>query len=162
MASLAVTPSKKFDPYYAMLKGAHLGPHQHVSHLALPDEGQIRTLAQNGCNLVISHHPLIFKGLKRLVGGDAVQRLTVKAIQNNIAVYAMHTNLDNHPEGVNRLLCEKLGITGARILRPMEGQLRKLVTFCPKSQADRISRMVNPKMMGFVHDCQKFINHAIP
>jgi len=51
--ALAVTPSKKFDPYYAMLKGAHLGPHQHVSRLALPDEGQIRTLAQNGCNLVV-------------------------------------------------------------------------------------------------------------
>ena len=56
---------------------------------------------QNNCNLVIAHHPLIFKGLKRLTGEDSIQRFTVKAIQNQVAVYAMHTNLDNSADGLN-------------------------------------------------------------
>ena len=90
------------------------------------------------CDLVISHHPMIFQGLKRITGLTATERLVALAIRENIAVIALHTNLDNHPSGVNRLLCQKLDILNPRILRPMEGQLRKLVTFCPKSHADRV------------------------
>lgn len=92
----------------------------------------------SNCNLVIAHHPLIFKGLKRLVGADHVQRLTVKAIRNNIAVYAMHTNLDNSVHGLNARICELLEIKNCRILQPGKGLLSKLVTFCPVDHADRV------------------------
>jgi dinuclear metal center YbgI/SA1388 family protein len=110
---------------------------------------------QNGCNLVISHHPLIFKGLKRLVGGDAVQRLTVKAIQNNIAVYAMHTNLDNSANGLNVWVCDLLGIKNTKVLSPGKGLLSKLVTFCPVDHADRVRQALFEAGAGQIgnYDC---------
>jgi len=93
---------------------------------------------QNNCNLVISHHPLIFKGLKRLIGEGFVQRLTVKAIQNQIAIYAMHTNLDNSSNGLNSWVCKELGINNCKIIQPSKGMLSKLVTFCPTDYADKV------------------------
>ncbi len=90
------------------------------------------------CNLVISHHPLIFSGLKSITGRSETERLVMRAIQENIAIYALHTNLDNHNEGVNYLLCQKIGIQHPEILKPMPGILRKLVTFCPVSHANHV------------------------
>jgi len=94
------------------------------------------------CNLVISHHPMIFSGMKRITGRNATERLVATALKENIAIVAMHTNLDNHPDGVNSLLCGKLGILNTRILRPMEGQLRKLVTFSPKSHSNTVQSAI--------------------
>jgi dinuclear metal center YbgI/SA1388 family protein len=88
---------------------------------------------QEGAGLVISHHPLIFGGLKNISDRDATGRVIIRAIKNNIAVYAIHTNLDNAFRGVNAALCERLGLTGCKILRPAMEKLRKLVTFCPAS-----------------------------
>lgn len=85
-----------------------------------------------GCNLIISHHPLIFNGLKRLTAQNEVQRCVVKAIKNNIALYAAHTNLDNVQQGVNGKIAEKLGLNNCRILAPVSESLCKLVTFVPK------------------------------
>jgi len=93
---------------------------------------------QNNYNLVISHHPLIFRELKRLIGEDSVQRLTVKAIQNQIAIYALHTNLDNSINGLNAWVCNLLGIKNCRILLQEKGLLSKLVTFCPVDHADHV------------------------
>jgi dinuclear metal center YbgI/SA1388 family protein len=90
------------------------------------------------CNLVISHHPMIFTGLKSLTGRNDTERLVIRSIKENIAVFALHTNLDNHFEGVNRMLCSKLGINDAEILRPSSSGLRKLVTFCPPSHATQV------------------------
>lgn len=90
------------------------------------------------CNLIISHHPLIFKGLKKLTGDDYVQRCVIKAIQNNIAIYSAHTNLDSVAEGVNGRIAQKIGLAGCRVLAPVEGQLLKLVTFVPLAEADRV------------------------
>lgn len=87
------------------------------------------------CNLVISHHPLIFSGLKSLTGRSETERLVMRALKENIAIYALHTNLDNLYEGVNQILCQKIGIQQPEILKPMPGILRKLVTFCPVSHA---------------------------
>jgi dinuclear metal center YbgI/SA1388 family protein len=84
-----------------------------------------------GSNLVISHHPMVFQGMKKFTGRTMTERLVEKAIRNNIAVFALHTNLDNYSLGVNHWLCEKLEIQNPSILRPLEGKLRKLVTFCP-------------------------------
>lgn len=94
------------------------------------------------CNLIISHHPLIFSGLKSLTGRNSTEQNVIRAIRENIAIFALHTNLDNHFEGVNRILCEKLGITNARILRPLPGKLRKLVSFCPLSHAGKVREAI--------------------
>jgi dinuclear metal center YbgI/SA1388 family protein len=97
---------------------------------------------EKNCNLVISHHPLIFSGLKSLTGRNDTERMIIRCIQLNIAVYAMHTSLDNHYDGVNRTLCNKLGIRDAEILRPMAGTLRKLVTFVPLSHTASVREAV--------------------
>lgn len=89
-----------------------------------------------GCNLVVAHHPLIFKGLKKLTGTTFVERTLIKAIQHKIAIYACHTNLDNVKQGVNQKIAEKLGLQDLRILSPKSGQLHKLVTFVPSSHLD--------------------------
>jgi dinuclear metal center YbgI/SA1388 family protein len=88
-----------------------------------------------GCNFIISHHPLIFSGLKKITGRNYVERIIQQAIINNIGIYAIHTNLDNHHLGLNRHLAEKLGLTAIQILKPAGGTLRKLVTFCPADHA---------------------------
>ncbi|MEI8047398.1 MAG: Nif3-like dinuclear metal center hexameric protein, partial [Bacteroidota bacterium] len=94
------------------------------------------------CNLVISHHPMIFSGLKNFTGRSDTERLVIRAIRENIAVFAMHTNLDNHFEGVNQFLCSKLGIIQVEILRPITGTLRKLVFFCPPSHASKVREAI--------------------
>lgn len=107
------------------------------------------------CNLLISHHPLIFSGIKSLTGSTETERIVIRAIKENIAVFALHTNLDNHYEGVNRLLCSKLGIADAEILKPVDGGLRKLVTFCPPSHAGQVRDAIFKAGAGHIgnYDC---------
>ncbi|MBI1306767.1 MAG: Nif3-like dinuclear metal center hexameric protein [Bacteroidetes bacterium] len=87
---------------------------------------------RENCGLIIAHHPIVFRGLKKLNGNNYVERTVIKAIQNNIAIYAIHTNLDNvlH-QGVNSRIADKLGLNNRRILRPRNGEICKLVTFVP-------------------------------
>lgn len=92
------------------------------------------------CNLIISHHPLIFKAIKKLTGGNLTERLIVKAIKNDIAIYAIHTNLDNVSNGVNSILAKKLGINNPEILLPSNSRLNKIVCFCPISHADKVKQ----------------------
>lgn len=92
------------------------------------------------CNVVLTHHPLVFKGLKRLTGSNYVERTLLKAIKNGIALYASHTNLDSVQDGVNGMICRKLGLQQPRILIPRKGILKKLVTFCPLAQADTLRK----------------------
>jgi dinuclear metal center YbgI/SA1388 family protein len=94
------------------------------------------------CNLIISHHPMIFAGIKSLTGRNETERLILRSIRDNIAVFALHTNLDNHFEGVNSYLCKALGISDVRILKPMPDKLRKFVTFCPLSHADKVREAI--------------------
>jgi dinuclear metal center YbgI/SA1388 family protein len=101
-------------------------------------EAVIDEAVKKGCNLIISHHPVIFKGLKKLTGNSLTERVVVKAIREDIALISMHTNLDNVMEGVNRKICEKLGLTGLSVLRKSEDTLRKLVTFCPPDHAGKV------------------------
>jgi dinuclear metal center YbgI/SA1388 family protein len=107
------------------------------------------------CSLIISHHPLIFSGIKSLTGRNETERIVIRAIKENIAVYALHTNLDNHFEGVNNFLCEKLGIGDLSILRPMADKLRKLVTFCPPSHASQVREAIFNAGAGHIgnYDC---------
>jgi dinuclear metal center YbgI/SA1388 family protein len=91
------------------------------------------------CNLVISHHPLIFSGLKKLTGTNYIERCITKAIQKNIAIYSAHTNADAAWNGVNRIIADKLGLKNCKILSPVKNELRKLVTFVPESHAVKLS-----------------------
>lgn len=91
-----------------------------------------------GANLIISHHPLIFKGYKSITGKDYVERCIVKAIKNDLVIYSAHTNLDNVTNGVNFKIAEKIGLTDLKILSPKDELLLKLVTFVPFAHAEKI------------------------
>lgn len=93
---------------------------------------------KKNCNLVIAHHPIVFSGIKKLNGKNYVERVIIKAIKNDIAIYAAHTNLDNVYNGVNNKIAEKLGLINLKILVPMSGKLRKLVTFAPVDNTDQV------------------------
>ncbi|MCQ2303407.1 MAG: Nif3-like dinuclear metal center hexameric protein [Bacteroidales bacterium] len=100
---------------------------------ALVDEAVAKS-----CNLILSHHPLIFRGLKHLTPKSPIERAVMKAIKNDIAIISMHTNLDNSYLGVNRRLGEMLGLKNLHILQPMNGRLMKLVVFCPADYAEKV------------------------
>lgn len=88
------------------------------------------------CNLVLAHHPIVFSGLKSLTGKNYIERTIIKAIKNDIAIYAAHTNLDNVIEGVNRKIAQKLSLKNIRILAPKKGVLKKLYTYVPESHTE--------------------------
>ncbi len=87
------------------------------------------------CNLIVSFHPIIFSGLKKITGSTYVERVVLKAIRQGVAIYSMHTALDNSPRGVNARICEVLGITAPEILIPKKGTIGKLATYVPKAAA---------------------------
>jgi len=91
-----------------------------------------------GCNLIISHHPLIFNPLKKITGATLCENLVIQAIKNDIVIYAVHTNLDNILCGVNQRFAEKLGLKNMRILRSTQHNLYKLVTYIPEKQAEMV------------------------
>jgi dinuclear metal center YbgI/SA1388 family protein len=93
---------------------------------------------KNKCNLVIAHHPIIFSGLKKITGASYVERVIIKAIKNDVAIYACHTNLDNVQLGVNKKIAEKLGLENTKILAPKAGFLKKLVVFVPASHHETV------------------------
>ena len=91
---------------------------------------------KNNCDMIISHHPIVFKGLKKLNGNNYVERVIIKAIENKIAIYAIHTNLDAVKNGVNAKICEKIGLQNCAILSPKNNVLKKLVFFVPLAYTD--------------------------
>jgi dinuclear metal center YbgI/SA1388 family protein len=101
-------------------------------------EDVIEEASKLDCNLVIAHHPILFSGIKKLNGKNYVERTVIKAIQKNIAIYAIHTNLDNVATGVNSKICERIGLKNLKILSPKKNLLKKLVTFCPVDYADKV------------------------
>jgi dinuclear metal center YbgI/SA1388 family protein len=90
------------------------------------------------CNLIVAHHPLIFKGLKKLNGKNYIEKSVIKAIKNDIAIYAIHTNLDNVTNGVNFKIAEKLNLQQVSILKPKSGTLMKLTVFCPTENTPKL------------------------
>jgi len=101
-------------------------------------EAVVEEALEKNCNLIVAHHPIIFKGLKKLNGSNYVERTVISAIKNNVAIYAIHTNLDNILEGVNKKLAEKLGLKNCKVLLPKEETLKKLVTFSPVKNAEKV------------------------
>lgn len=90
------------------------------------------------CNLIVSFHPIIFSGLKKITGKTYVERVVLKAIKHEIAIYSMHTALDNSFLGVNAMICERLQLENRKILIPKKGNIQKLVTYVPKEHADSV------------------------
>jgi len=115
------------------------------------------------CNLIVSFHPIIFGGLKKLTGTTYVERAVIKAVKNNIAIYSMHTALDNSQFGVNAKICEVLGLINTKILIPQKGTIKKLTTYIPESEADAIKNKlfeVGAGSIGNYSDCS-FTNDGI-
>lgn len=98
-----------------------------VCHDAL--EAVIEEAIAKKCNLVVCFHPILFSGLKKITGKNYVERAIIKAIKNDIAVYAVHTALDNHKQGVNKIFCDALGLSNTKILVPKQHFIQKLVTY---------------------------------
>ncbi|TLP81073.1 Nif3-like dinuclear metal center hexameric protein [Maribacter sp. ACAM166] len=94
------------------------------------------------CNLIVSFHPIIFGGLKKITGKNYVERVVIKAIQNNIAIYAIHTALDNSPKGVNAKICEVLNLTNTNILIPQKNTLKKLTTYIPLDSVEKVREVL--------------------
>jgi dinuclear metal center YbgI/SA1388 family protein len=101
-------------------------------------EEVIEEAIKKNCNLIISFHPIIFSGLKKFNGKNYVERAVIKAIQNNIAIYATHTALDNSIIGVNAKICEVLGLNNPKILIPKTQTIQKLTTYIPLKDAEKL------------------------
>ena len=101
-------------------------------------EAVVKEAIEKKCNLIVAHHPVIFKGLKKITGKNHVEKTIITAIKNDIAIYAIHTNLDNVMAGVNGRMADQLGLINRQILQPKKGILKKLVTFVPIDEAEKV------------------------
>lgn len=100
------------------------------------------------CNLIIAHHPIVFSGLKKLNGRNYIERTIIKAIKNDIAIYAIHTNLDNVLQGVNHRIANKIGLLNQKILAPKRDNLQKLSVFVPVSHTDAVREAISAAGAG--------------
>ena len=107
-----------------------------VCHDAL--ENVIDEAIAKNCNLVVCFHPILFSGIKKITGKNYVERAIIKAIKNDIAIYAVHTALDNHKNGVNKIFCDALGLINTKILIPKQNFIQKLVTYTIPENAEKV------------------------
>jgi dinuclear metal center YbgI/SA1388 family protein len=105
-------------------------------------EEVIMEAKNRNCNLVIAHHPIIFRGLKKITGKNYVERAVIAAIKNDIAIYAIHTNLDNVLQGVSGKMAGLLGLQNTSILHYRENTLKKLFTFVPIESAEDVRKAI--------------------
>ena len=115
-------------------------------------ESTVDEAIANKCNLIIAHHPIVFTGLKRFNGSNYVERTIIKAIKNDVAIYAIHTNLDNVIHGVNSKICEKLGLQNTKILSPKNNEFKKLVVFVPTEAKDKVLNVLFENGAGMIGD----------
>lgn len=107
------------------------------------------------CNLVIAHHPIVFSGLKKITGKNYVERAIIKAIKNDIAIYACHTNLDNVSLGVNKVIADKFSLKNLQILSPKNKILKRLITFAPEKDAEKVREALFAAGAGHIGDYDK-------
>ncbi len=108
----------------------------------------------SGCNLIVSHHPLIFSPLKKITGATYVERCVIKALQNGVSIYSAHTNIDNALGGVNYRIAKKLGLQNVKILVPKEEALLKLSVYVPTAAAEAVRSAL------FAAGCGKIGNYG--
>lgn len=119
-------------------------------------EAVLNEALEKNCNMVIAHHPIVFSGLKKINGKNYVERVIIKAIKNDIAIYAIHTNLDNIITGVNKEIADRLGLINQQILAPKENQLEKLFFFVPEEDAEKVKQAlfdVGGGLIGNYSEC---------
>ncbi len=119
-------------------------------------EAVVDEAIENNCNFILSFHPIIFKGLKSITGKNYVERTVLKAIKNNIAIYAIHTALDNDKDGVNAMICNQLNLKKQRILIPQKQTIKKLTTYAPKAEAEALRNAlfsIGAGKIGNYSDC---------
>lgn len=107
-----------------------------VCHDAL--ESVVDEAIAKKCNLIVCFHPIIFSGMKKITGKNYVERAVLKAIKNDIAIYAVHTALDNHKNGVNKIFCDALGLVNTKILVPKSNFIQKLITYTIPENAEQV------------------------
>ena len=111
-------------------------------------EAVVEEAIAKGCNVIVAHHPILFKGIKQLTGRDYVERTLILAIKNDIAIYASHTNLDHAPKGVSFHLAQKLGLQSGKVLRPMRDALRQITYFVPEADAEKVREALHAAGAG--------------
>ena len=105
-------------------------------------EDVVKEAIEKKCNLIVAHHPIIFSGLKKINGKNYVEKTIIRAIKNDIAIYAIHTNLDNVADGVSGFMAAKLGLQNISILAPKNNTLKKLFTFVPVANAPAVRESI--------------------
>ncbi len=105
-------------------------------------ENVIQEAIDKKCNLIIAHHPIIFRPLKSLTGRNYIERTVIKAIKNDIAIYAAHTSVDNSYNGLNKIICDKLSVKNTKILEPTPDLVLKLTTFVPEKHEENIKKAI--------------------
>ena len=117
---------------------------------------------EKGCNLIVAHHPIMLSGIKKINGHSATERIVIKAIRNNMALYASHTNADAVINGVSGKMCEKIGLENCKILAPKMTSLLKLATFVPVEHADKVSEALFNAGAGQIgnYDSCSFISNG--
>lgn len=124
-------------------------------------ENVVEEAIEKDCNLIVSFHPIVFSGLKKFTGKTYVERVVQKAIKNDIAIFALHTALDNSWHGVNAMICEKIGLINRKILIPQKQSIKKLITYVPKSNADKVRNALfdaGGGSIGNYENCSFIIN----
>lgn len=107
-----------------------------VCHDAL--ETVIEEAMSKNCNLVVCFHPILFSGIKKITGKNYVERAILKAIKNDISIYAVHTALDNHQNGVNKIFCDALDLVNTKVLIPKPNFIQKLVTYTIPENVEKL------------------------
>jgi dinuclear metal center YbgI/SA1388 family protein len=105
-------------------------------------EAVVQEAMAKKCNLIVAHHPIIFSGLKKITGKNYVEQTIITAIKNDIAIYAIHTNLDNVLEGVNGKIADQLNLINRQVLQPKINTLKKLFTFVPVQHAEKVRNAI--------------------
>ena len=113
-------------------------------------EEVLNEAALKGCNLIVSHHPLIFTPIKSLTGKTITEKILIKALKQEIAVYSAHTNLDALVNGVSRKMAEKLNLKDVEVLKPLKNRLLKLVVFIPESHLETVRNAIFECGAGFI------------
>ncbi|XOV67759.1 MAG: Nif3-like dinuclear metal center hexameric protein [Fluviicola sp.] len=115
-------------------------------------EATVNEAIEKKCELIIAHHPIVFRGIKKLNGKNYIERTVIKAIKNDIAIYAIHTNLDNYRFGVNHEIGKRIGLNNLRILQPKREVLSKLVCYIPKEHLQEVSQAMFDAGAGSIGD----------
>jgi dinuclear metal center YbgI/SA1388 family protein len=109
----------------------------------------------SGCNLIISHHPLIFRPLKQIAHRSHTERIVESAIKNSISIYSAHTNLDNSENGVSIKMAATIGLSEIKPLVPLKGRLLKLVTYVPSDHAEKVREAIFAAGAGVIGNYDK-------